>query len=201
MVGEYSFSETEEVERDLQLLEVLRWGRKEVADRLAQASHSGNPETLDILRSEPGYQLADFFYLLKARSIETEEDVRTLAELHNQHLVTLTKDTEKMRRLGLKVERLLDAIFTADTMPRLLANWRERPGTIDQSNLARLLVTVMSSETCRKLVVAFADAGYLKRERTAFGTIIVSSTGAMEQIFGACTREMRRRMQAEGRST
>jgi len=193
MVGEYSFSEMQEVERDLQLLEVLRWGRKEVADRLAQASRSGNPETLDILRSEPGYQLADFFYLLKARRIETEEDVQTLA--------MLTKDAEKMRRLGLKVERLLDAIFTADTMPRLLANWRERPGAIDQSNLARLLVTVMSSETCRKLVVAFAEAGYLKRERTAFGTIIVRSTGAMEQIFGTCIREMRRRVQAEGSST
>jgi hypothetical protein len=199
MTRGYSFSQRGDLERDLELLEVLRWGRKEFADRLVQESRSRKSDTLDLLRSEPGYQLADFFYLLKARRIETEEDIRTLAELHNQYIVDLTRDAEKMSRLGLKRERLLDAILTADTMPRLLANWRESSGAIDQSNLARLLVTVMSSETCRKLVVAFADAGFLKRERTPFGTMVVSSTGIMEQMFGNCIREMRLRIQ--GRST
>jgi hypothetical protein len=198
MTRGYSFSRRGELERDLELLEVLRWGRKEFADRLIQESRSQKPDMLNLLRSEPGYQLADFFYLLKARRMESEEDIKTLAELHNQYIVDLTRDAEKMSRLGLKRERLLDAILTADTMPRLLANWRESSGAIDQSNLARLLVTVMSSETCRKLVVAFADAGFLKRERTAFGTIVVSSTGVMERIFGSCIREIR--LQIQGRS-
>jgi hypothetical protein len=199
MIEPYSFLETAAVERDLELLEVLRWGRKEFSDRLCQESRSQAADTLDALRSDSAYQLADFFYLLKARRIETEEDVGTLAELHNQYIVTLSKDAEKMRRLGLKLDRLLDAMFTADTMPRLLANWRERPGAIDQSNLARLLVAVMLSETCRKLVVAFADAGFLKRERTAFGTMIVSSTGIMERTFGMCIREMRLGIQEDKR--
>jgi hypothetical protein len=199
MTRGYSFSQRGDLERDLELLEVLRWGRKEFADRLVQESRSRKSDTLDLLRSEPGYQLADFFYLLKARRIEAAEDIRTLAELHNQYIVDLTRDAEKMSRLGLKRERLLDAILTADTMPRLLANWGERPGAIDQSNLARLLVTVMSSETCRKLVVAFADAGFLKRERTPFGTMVVSSTGIMEQMFGNCIRAMRLKIQ--GRSS
>jgi hypothetical protein len=200
MTAGYSFSATRGLESDLELLEVLRWGRKEFADRLCRESRGQKAETLDALRSEPGYQFAEFFYLLKARGIQTEDDVRKLAELHNQYIVNLTKDAEKMRRLGLKLERLLDAIFTADTMPRLLANWREKPGAIDQSNLARLLVSVMSTETCRKLVVAFAEAGFLERERTAFGTIIVSSTGVMERTFGNCMREMRRRIQKDERS-
>jgi hypothetical protein len=195
------FSDASDLERDLELLEVLRWGRKEFADRLCGKSASQQPETLDTLRSEAAYQLAEFFYLLKARGIESEEDVRKLAELHNQYIVNLTRDADKMRRLGLKPERLLDAIFTADTMPRLLQNWRDKPGTVDQSNLARLLASVMSSETCRKLVVAFADAGFLNRERTAFGTIVVSSGGAMEETFGACLREMRLRMRQEKRTS
>jgi hypothetical protein len=199
MIEPYSFQETSAVEHDLELLEVLRWGRKEFSDRLCQESCSQAADTLDALRSDSAYQLADFFYLLKARRIETEEDIRALAELHNQYIVTLTKDTEKMRRLGVKMDRLLDAMLTADTMPRLLANWRECPGAIDQSNLARLLVAVMSSETCRKLVVAFADAGLLNRERTAFGTMMVSSTGLMEQVFGNCVREMRLRIQEDKR--
>jgi hypothetical protein len=197
---EYLFSETCDLESDLELLEVLRWGRKEFADRLCEESRGRKAETLDVLRSEAAYQIAEFFYLLKARGIQAEGDVRKLAELHNQYIVNLTKDAGKMRRLGLKLERLLDAIFTADTMPRLLQNWRDNRGAIDQSNLARFLVSVMSTETCRKLVVAFADAGLLERERTAFGTIIVSSTGVMERTFGNCIREMRRRIQNDKRS-
>jgi hypothetical protein len=194
---DYLFSQSCDLESDLELLEVLRWGRKEFADRLCEESHGQKAETLDVLRSEAAYQIAEFFYLLQARGIQAEDDVRKLAELHNQYIVNLTKDAGKMRRLGLKLERLLDAIFTADTMPRLLQNWRDHRGAIDQSNLARFLVSVMSTETCRKLVVAFADAGLLKRERTAFGTMIVSSTGVMERTFGSCIREMRRRIQKD----
>jgi hypothetical protein len=197
MITQYSFAATRDLESDLELLEVLRWGRKETAERLSRESRAQTSEILDVLRSEPAYEFAEFFYLLRARGIETGQDLAKLAEIHNQYIVGLTKDAEKMRRLGLKLERLLEAIFTADTLPRLLQNWRERPGAIDQSNLARFLVTVMSTETCRKLAVSFAEAGYLARERTAFGTILVSSTGIVEQIFGSCLREMRLRIKGK----
>src|SRR5262245_63191048 len=99
-----------------------------------------------------------------------------------------------MRRLGLKEERLLSAIFTADTLPRLLQNWRERPGAFDQSNLARLLAVVMSAETCRTVVVACADVGLLLRERTSYGTMIIVSTGALEDILASWLREARQRI-------
>jgi hypothetical protein len=179
---------------DLALLEMLRWGRREFTERLCRESRSQADKTLDTLRLEAGYHFAEFFYLLLARNIKNAEDIEILAELHNNYIVGLTKDTDKMARLGLKLERLLDAMFTADTMPRLLQTWRASPGAIDQSNLARLLVTVMSTETCRKLAVACADAGFLARERTPFGTTVVRSTGAMERIFGDCLREMRLRI-------
>ncbi|MCC6781066.1 MAG: hypothetical protein IT537_31220 [Hyphomicrobiales bacterium] len=177
------------------LLESLRWGRREFAERLCRDSASQAERTLDILRLEAAYHFAELFYLLRARGIETAEDVEVLAELHNAYIVGLTKDAGKMARLGLKLDRLLDAMFTADTMPRLLQTWRASSGAIDQSNLARLLVTVMSTETCRKLVVACADAGFLARERTPFGTMVVRSTGTLERIFGACLREMRQRVE------
>ncbi|HEY1245709.1 MAG TPA: hypothetical protein VGF29_12865, partial [Hyphomicrobiaceae bacterium] len=94
----------------------------------------------------------------------------------------------------LKEERLLGAIFTADTLPRLIQNWRERPGAFDQSNLARLLTVVMSAETCRKVVVACADAGLLRRERTSYGTIIIVSTGVLEETLAGCVRAARQRI-------
>jgi hypothetical protein len=79
-------------------------------------------------------------------------------------------------------------------MPRLLQHWRESAGAIDQSNLARLLMSVMSTETCRKVIVACADAGFLARKRTPYGTVLVISNGTLEEIFGGCLRDLRLRM-------
>jgi hypothetical protein len=84
-------------------------------------------------------------------------------------------------------------MFTSDTMPRLLQNWQEEPGAIDQSNLARFLGVVMSPETCRKTVVACAEAGFLVRRKSPYGTFIVKSAGDLERVFGSTLREARSR--------
>lgn len=114
--------------------------------------------------------------------------------MHNQYIVDVTKDSVKLARLGLTRDRLLDAIFTADTLPRLLHHWAERPGTLDQSNLARFLVTLMSTETCRKVVVACAAAGFLERERSPYGAMLVRSVGTLERLFAGGLRELRCRI-------
>lgn len=169
---------------ELDLLESLRWAQKEFVDHLCASSCAQNDRVLAILRLEATYDFAEFYFLIQARGIETEQDIKALAELHNQYIVDLVKDELKLKRLGLSHERALEAMFTSDTMPRLLENWRERPGSIDQSNLARLLMSVMSTETCRKIVVACGEAGFLDRKKTPYGTIIVSSNGKLESIFG-----------------
>jgi hypothetical protein len=124
--------------------------------------------------------------------------MRMLAELHNEYIVELSKDPSKVARLGLSRERLLDAMFTADTMPRLLHHWAERPGTLDQSNLARFLAALMSTETCRKVVVACGEAGFVERDRSAYGTVLVRSTGTLEGLFAQCLRGLRRRIEQAG---
>jgi hypothetical protein len=179
---------------ELELLESLRWSRKEFVERVCEASKSQEEKVLSVLRLEATYQLAEFYFLLKARDIEAETDIHRLAELHNQYIVDIMKDAAKMERMGLSRDRALEAMFTADTMPRLLQNWREKSGAIDQSNLARLLMTVMSTETCRKVIVACAEAGFVSRERTSYGTILVSSNGCLEDIFSRILRELRERI-------
>lgn len=193
------FANEAHVRADLDLLENMRWAAKEFENRICAASMCQEPATISVLRLSPTYQFAEFFYLLRAQCIEDTEQVRALAELHNDYLARITRDRPKMQRLGLRDDRLLDAIFTADTMPRLLQQWRDEPGAIDQSNLARFLVTTMSSETCRKLIVASTEAGFLTRTRSAYGTVVVRSTGVMEQVFGRCLREMRERVTREQR--
>jgi hypothetical protein len=189
------FANDSELAADLNALEIYRWYRMIFAERISAASMSQDEDVLFALRLEATYQLAEFYYVLKARRIGTESQIRSLAELHNHYIVDLTKNRAKMDRLGLNEDRLLSAMFTSDTLPRLLQNWRERPGAIDQSNLARLMAVVMSTETCRKVVLACAEAGFLMRERTSYGTIVILSGGVLEDVLGRCIREARRRVE------
>ena len=192
------FGEHDELEKDLFFLECLRWIRKEFTDRVCEASASRESQTLATLRLEATYQLAEFFYLLTARGLTSAQHIETLTDLHNAYIIELTKDPAKMARLGLASDRLLDAMFTADTLPRLLQNWREKPGAVDQSNLARFLATVMSAETCRKVVVACGAAGFLAREKSPYGTMLISSRGSLERILGECIRDARTRAERGG---
>jgi hypothetical protein len=186
------------VAADLEVLEQVLWSRAALHGRLVSESRSSDEAVDDVLRMESMAQFVEFFFLLKARGIETAEDVAHFADLHNAYLVGLHADKEKSRRLGLRADRLLDAIFTADTLPRLVEVWRECPGALDQSNLARFLAVVMSAETCRKLVLAAAAAGYLERWRSPHGAVLVRSTGAMERVFGSVMRDLRIKIQAIG---
>jgi hypothetical protein len=189
------FADVAALEPDLALLESLRWARKQFLDRVCEESVSRDEDVLATLRLEATYQVAEFFYLMRARGVESEEQIRMLAELHNEYVVDLTKDPAKSGRLGLRRDRLLDAIFTADVLPRLVQQWAERPGTLDQSNLARFLAALMSSETCRKVVVACGEAGFFVRDRSPYGTVLVRSVGTLERLFAQCLRELRGRIE------
>ena len=188
------FADRSQLAADLNMLETFRWYRMIFTERLAAASKSQDEDILEMLRLEATYQLAEFYYGLKAHGIENEKDVEKLADAHNAYIEGLTNDTAKMRRLGLSKDRLLDAMFTADTRPRLVEIWRQQPGAIDQSNLARLLTVVMSAETCRRVVVACAEAGFLERKDTVYGAKLIVSTGVLEETLGLCLRESRRRV-------
>ncbi|MET0866904.1 MAG: hypothetical protein ABWY35_02305 [Pseudorhodoplanes sp.] len=189
------FADAGALTRDLGLIESLQWFRKEFFDRLCRASTTSEPDVVFVLRMEAAYQLAEFFYLLRAHAIATEEQMRMFAQMHNQYIVDLTKDEVKMERLGLKADRLLDSMFTSDTLPRLLHHWAEKPGTFDQSNLARFLAVLMSTETCRKVVVACERAGFLTRVRSPHGAVLVQSNGGLEALFGQCLRDLRGRLE------
>jgi hypothetical protein len=74
-------TERDEIEADLALLESLRWSKKEFFDRICQESKSQDEKVLSVLRLEPTYQFAEFYYLLRARRIETEDDIQRLADI------------------------------------------------------------------------------------------------------------------------
>lgn len=194
------FADRSQLVADLTMLEAFRWYRMIFTERLTAASRSRHEAILEMLRLEATYQVAEFYYGLKAHGIEGPDDIERLADAHNGYLVGLTNDPAKMDRLGLKKERLLDAVFAAETRPRLVEVWRQRPGTIDQSNLGRLLTVVMSAETCRKVCIACAEAGFLERKETSYGPTLIISKGVLEETLGVCLREARQRVAGACRS-
>lgn len=180
-----------ELERDFETLGLMNAARFEFEKRICVASISRDEQVLDVLRIDKMFEFAEFFFTLHATRFDGPEDIAILAEMHNDRLEKLLGDERAMKRRGLRKDRLLDAIFTSDTRPRLEHIWRETPGALDQSNLARFLVAQMSLETTRSLIVASEKAGFMTRRKHITGAIVCVSTGVMERVLGECLREMR----------
>jgi hypothetical protein len=190
-------NEMNEIEKDLRFLETLRGMKARFFSAVIAASKTDEPGVLLPLRQESLYQLAEFLFAIRSHGIDDSEHIERLASLHNDHLLALRSDRDRMRRLGLRADRLDEALFTGDNLGKLVANFSASPPTIDQSDLARFLVTVMSTETCRKLAVAGEKAGFLSRTRSPYGAVLVRSTGALEDIFGNALREARHAVAAK----
>jgi hypothetical protein len=180
-----------ESEKDLAALEAMRRARMNFEDRICEASMTQDEAILEGLRLESMFEFAEFYFAIRVLDFNEANDITVLAKAHNQRIIELEKNQAEMRRRRLTKDRVLKGMFTADTLPRLESCWREAPGALDQSNLARFLAPQMSPETTRKLVVACTASGFLNRRESGFGTVVVISTGVMEDVFGQCMRDMR----------
>jgi hypothetical protein len=180
-----------DAEKEIAALEHMRRARMNFEERICEASTTQDEAILEGLRLESMFEFAEFYFGIRVMGFIEPDDITLLAKAHNQCIVDLEKNPAELRRRRLTKDRILKGMFTADTLPRLESCWREVPGALDQSNLARFLAAQMSSETTRKLVVACTAAGFLNRRESVYGTIVVVSTGVMEDIFGQCLREMR----------
>jgi hypothetical protein len=168
----------------LLLLEAIRQAKADFFTALCAASISGDPDVQIALRQDSAYQIAEFFYLLKAYGMTSPEALQRLTDAHNAYLHELARDRQKMRRMGLRPDRIEKAVFGPEHLAKLTENYRRNPPAIDQSDLARLLAIVMSTETCRKLCVACESAGFMTRAKSPYGAMLIRSTGEMERIYG-----------------
>jgi hypothetical protein len=187
-----------EIRKDIVALQAYRQARLDFNARIVESCRDKSPDVLTALRSDATHQLAEFYFLLSGFGIKSVSEFDQLIERHNDYIESLLGDTDKMHRMGLSKERLLSAIFDGETRPRLLKIWSDDPGALDQSTLARFLVGVMSDETARKTIVACGKAGLLDRQNSVFRIVLVKSTGALEQTYGQCLRELRLAIQGNG---
>lgn len=90
----------DELALDISLLEQVRAARINFSDRVCAASASKDDKHLAQLRSEPTYLMAEFLYSMKVFGISTAEDIERFADLHNDYVVSLTRDPAKLQRPG-----------------------------------------------------------------------------------------------------
>jgi hypothetical protein len=126
-----------EWQKDFEALDCVSRARVEFAERLCEASAKDDEEMLDRLRDDKMFELAHFFFPLKAMSRDGPDGAAILAELHNEKIVALTKNKRAMKLRGLTEERLLQAMFTGDTQPRLELIWRQQPSPASRQAEAR----------------------------------------------------------------
>jgi len=190
-------SEDDDVQtaRDIAALQAYRQYRIDFISGVVGAAEVKTADVTGVLRTDPTFQLAEFYYLLAGFGIRSTEHFNQLIERHNSYISELLDDKAKMERMGLSQERLLNSIFDGETRPRVLKIWSDEPGVVDQTSLGRLLVAVMSDETTRKTIVACAKAGFLTRQNSVYRVTLVKSTGILERIYGECLRRVRRRIE------
>lgn len=186
-----SSNELDETAADLAFMETLRRMKARFQTEVLACAKLDDPAVGVSLRQESFFQLAEFLFAFRMYGIDSSEKLERFADLHNRYLLEVRDDRDRMRRYGLTPERIESALFTGDNLRKLLTNFAQPTASIDQSDLARFLVTVMSTETCRKLVLAGEEAGFLERIRSPFGAMLVRSNGTIETVYGAVLREAR----------
>ena len=192
------FADDGETMRDIRTCEALHEAKASFQDALVDGSVVQESYFAAQLRQEPVYQMAEFFFLLRAFRLDDEEKIRHYADLHNRHLEGLRSDRAKMRRLGLSPTRVRKGIFSPESVLKLVENYRTGDGALDQSDLSRLLIEIMSPETCRKTAVILTEGGYLERRRSPYQSVLVRSTGVLEGIFARSLRHVRSSFGVEG---
>ncbi|MEM6490137.1 MAG: hypothetical protein AAF677_18030 [Pseudomonadota bacterium] len=181
-----------ETSPELTCLTALRAARSHFFERVVDSARANAPaarrdgedlarEYVALLRNDGTAQIAEFFYLIREVGLNDGERFALYVENHNRSIAEYAADPAKRAKLGLSPQRLEAATFSEQQINFI----REMspPGRLllDQSALGRLLVETMAPESCRKLVVALADAGLLRRSKV--GAVVVWSDGTLEGLY------------------
>jgi hypothetical protein len=139
------------------------------------------PEYLGLIRSEGAAQIAEFLFVVEELGLRDGTRFRTYIENHNRAMEGYLGEPGRMRALGLTPQRVKAARFSEEQINFVATVSPPGELMLDQSAMGRLLVETMSTETCRKIVVALAEGGLITR-RTV-GQVLIGSNGVLERLY------------------
>ncbi len=165
-------------------LDIIRRTKAGLLQRFCRESLNKDASVLNQLASPHMYAFAEFFYAIHALGLTGPDDIMVLLDLHNSHVDELAKKQATPQRMSA-------AMFPETDLLHLEEIWRETPGGFEQSTLARFLAPYMSEDSVYMLVLACEAAGFLIRTATVCNSVVVCSTGLMEEVMTEYLRDMR----------
>jgi hypothetical protein len=180
----WSVTAVNELKKNWLALDMVRRAKATFVDHLCRESLSQDAAILGHLASDPMFAFAEFYYAIHAMGLTGADDIIVLLDMHNERIAALAN-------IWLPPHWLAGAIFPDVELIRLEEIWRDMPGGLQQSMLARFLAPHMREEIVYMLVIACEEAGFVTRTATVRNSVVVSSTGVMEEIMTTCLRDMR----------
>jgi hypothetical protein len=158
----------------------------------AWRAENGGPELAQderkLLRSDGLAQLAEFFYALREAKLSDPEQIKGFMRRHNDDMRALLESCERgYTRFGLSAARIKSAFFTPQQMDLVAHESANGRVTFDQRSIGKIMVQIMSFESCRTLLVLLASCGLLTRSDFR-SIVLISSGGQLEDLYGAQMR-------------
>ncbi len=179
-----SVTTANDLKKNFIALDFFRRAKAQFTDRLCQESMSKDAAVLRPLASESMFDFAEFYYAIHAMGLRGHDDAIVLLDMHNARVASLATAPRG-------THDLTGAFFSDVDLMRLEEIWRDMPGSLEQSILARFLAPYMSEASVHRLVVACEAAGFVTRTATVRNCVVVSSVGLMEEIMTECLRDLR----------
>ena len=180
-----------ELTKELKLLASLRQAKADLFDaivdhavrwRARQGTASLTREEIKALRSDNVAHVAEFFYVVRERSIAEPANLRPFIERHNADMMALLESCERgYTASGLLISRIRRAMFSEPQIAYLEHECSGGTARFDQFSLARIFTQLMAFESCRKLLVLLSDSGFLNRQE--YNQVLISSKGVLEDLF------------------
>ena len=180
----------------LPVLQILRQQRILFFDRLAELSLEKDEQHIVRLRQDTIYNVVEYLFILSNFDLTDQAVFVNYLQLHNNHIQGLLDCRDKQQRMGLTVDRLDKGVFSERALMKTAANFATSDGAVDQSDLARLMITLVSPETCRRSIEVLEVSGFLTRTISPFGSMLVKSKGTAEAEFELMLSNMEREIQS-----
>lgn len=173
----------ERLQSDVEIVKAMRSARESFSSGILDAAGSDRREVRRVLMSDSVFLIAEFFFLLQCHGIRTAEQIRVFGRLHNDYVRKAVATPEKLEKLGRLRSQLQGAVFSDVGIEKLAENFLRKPPSFDQSDLCRFLLTQQSSENSRRSLVVLRETGLLDETRTAYGSVVLHSHGALERNY------------------
>jgi hypothetical protein len=176
--------------RELTCLAAFREARDRFSSDIIEHAHNHNADRentnlttdeIDLLKGSYTYSVAEFYYIIEELNFNYKAKIRSYLHRHNSDMSELLSDRVKRERAGMTIQRVKASLFSPTQIERVVEHVVDGRLRLDQSDLGRLLSQAISTETCRKTVVALAKGGLLNRIN--IGQVLVVSTGHLERYY------------------